>query len=108
MNIKKELGEKIKQLRKKRNLTQEKLSELINISQRNLAAIESGTNFVKAETLEKLMIALNTTTEELFANDDIKDRQELMSIIEKDIESIKNDRNKLRIVYKFLNFIKSL
>ena len=108
MNIKKELGEKIKQLRKSKNLTQEQLSEMININTRNLAAIEAGVNFVKAETLEKILTALNTTTEELFANDDLKDTSELIEKIQNDIETIKNDKQKLRAIYKFIICIKNL
>jgi len=57
MDIKKELGEKIRRVRKSRNLTQEELSEMIDISPRSLSNIEVGTCFVKVETLEKLSIA---------------------------------------------------
>lgn len=53
MNIKQELGEKIKRERKKRGLTQEQLAEMVDISSRNLSNIEVGQNFPKAETLEK-------------------------------------------------------
>lgn len=81
MNIKKELGQKIKSLRKKRGLTQERLSEIINISARNLVNIESGVNFPKAETLEKILKSLNVTTEELFANNHIKTNKELLECI---------------------------
>ena len=35
MNLKKELGEKIKRVRKQRNLTQEELAEMIEISPRS-------------------------------------------------------------------------
>lgn len=108
MNIKKELGAKIKQLRKNKNLTREKLAEIINISQRNLAAIEAGANFVKADTLEKLIIALDTTPEELFSNDYLRDIPELLDNIKSDINAIKQDKRKLQIIYKFINFIKNL
>lgn len=73
MNIKKTLGEKIKRVRKQRGYTQEQLAERIDIAPRNLSKIEVGACFVTAETLEKLLVALNVTTEELFANDHIKD-----------------------------------
>ena len=62
MNIKKELGEKIKRLRKSRGLTQEQLAELVDISSRNLSNIEQGISFAKAETLEKIIISLLYTT----------------------------------------------
>ena len=105
MSVKKSFGEKIKRLRKKRNLTQEELAEMINIAPRNLSKIEVGANFVTAETLEKLLAALNVTTEELFANDHIKDNKELLSEIYNQLDSIKNDSSKLETVYKMVGFI---
>ena len=105
MNIKKEFGEKIKRMRKNRNLTQEQLAEMIDISPRNLSGIEVGANFVKAETLEKILIALNITTEELFSNLEIKDNKELLADIIKDIKSIENDNSKLKRIYKMVKFL---
>ena len=104
MNIKKEFGEKIKRMRKNRNLTQEQLAEMIDISPRNLSGIEVGANFVKAETLEKILIALNTSTEELFSNVEIKENKELLADIIKDVKSVENDNSKLKRIYKMVKF----
>ena len=46
---------------------------MIDISSRNLSNLEIGASFLKAEILEKLLIALNITTEELFANNNEKE-----------------------------------
>ena len=105
LNIKKEFGEKIKRMRKKRNLTQEQLAELIDISPRNLSGIEVGANFVKAETLEKILVALNITMEELFSNVEIKDNKELLADIIKDVKTIENDNSKLKRIYKMVKFL---
>ena len=102
MNVKQELGAKIKRIRKKRGLTQEQLAELIDISSRNLSNIEIGVNFPKADTLEKLLKALEITTEELFANEHIKSNAELVKSINFYIESAKNDRKTLEKIYKIL------
>ena len=51
---------------------------MIDISSRNLSNIKIEASFLKAETLEKLLVALNITTEELFAN---KDEKELLADI---------------------------
>ena len=104
MNIKKELGEKIKRLRKKRNLTQEQLAEMIEIAPRNLSGIEVGANFVKAETLEKILLALDVSSEELFANDHIKDPEELIKEINNYIKLIEKDPKKLERVYKLVKY----
>ena len=108
MSVKKELGEKIKILRKKKKLTQEQLSEMIGINPRNLAAIENGENFIKSETLDKLLIALDVTTEEIFANDYLFNTDELTKKIYDYINLIKNDKMKLRVLYKFIICIKDL
>ena len=104
MDVKKSFGEKVKRLRKSRNLTQEQLAEMIDIAPRNLSRIEVGTSFVKAETLEKLLSALNVTTEELFANDHIKDPKELLADIYTNLEVVKNDTSKLEKIYNMIKF----
>lgn len=103
MGIKKELGKKIKHMRITRGYTQEKLSEMINISQKALSSIETGENFVTAETLDKLIIALETTTEELFATNKMKDPNELIKIINKNISLIGNDSERLEIILNLTN-----
>ena len=105
MNIKRELGEKIKTIRKKRNLTQEQLAEKIDISSRNLSNIELGVNFPKAETLEKILKVLDISTEDLFANEHIKSKEELILQINTYISFIKNDYKTLQLVYKLLRDI---
>ena len=102
MDIKKELGEKIKRIRKLRNLTQEQLAELIDISPRSLSNIEVGSCFVKAETLEKIIDNLNITTEELFANEHIKTKDELIIGIEGLLLKAEKDIKLLEKVYRVL------
>ena len=60
MDIKKELGKKIKEKRLSLNLTQEELAERIGISPKSLSQIELGNNFVSAQNLEAICIALKT------------------------------------------------
>lgn len=75
---------------------------MIDISSRNLSNLEIGASFLKAETLEKLLIALNITTEELFANNHIKDEKELLADIYTYINTLKNNSLKLEKAYKLL------
>lgn len=105
MGIKEELGKKIKRMRLNRGLTQEQLAETVDISQRTLSGIEIGENFMTAETLDKIIKALNTTSEELFATNNYKDKNELKSEIIEDLEFISKDSIKLDILY---NVTKSL
>ena len=66
MTIKKNLGNRIREIRISRSLTQEALAELVNISAKSLSQIELGNNFVSAETLEDICEALNINPKVLF------------------------------------------
>ncbi len=105
MGVKEELGKKIKRMRLNRGLTQEQLAEAVDISQRTLSGIEIGENFVTAETLDKIIKALNTTTEELFATNHLKKEQELLQEIQQNTLFIAKNPTKLDILY---NVTKSL
>lgn len=105
MDLKKVFGEKVKRIRKKKNLTQEQLAELIDISPRNLSKIEVGECFVKAETLEKILKALDISTEDLFAADHIKESEELINQIYNILDTVKNDNKKLEKIYKMAKFL---
>ena len=105
MGVKKELGKKIKAMRLQKGFTQEKLSEMADISQKALSSIETGENFITAETLDKLLIALDVTLQELFATDSVKEPEELLKLINENIAKICNNSQKLEIIY---NLTKSL
>lgn len=51
----KQLGQSIKSYRLKRNLTQEKLAEMCNLSTPHISNIERGTESISFSTLEKLL-----------------------------------------------------
>jgi len=105
MTIKKEFGKQIKNLRLANGYTQEKLAELLNISQRALSSIELGNNFVSAETIENLLNVFDITLEDLFATNSFKESNELLKMINKNISEIGDDPKKLEIIY---NLTKSL
>lgn len=90
---------KIKRIRILRGYTQEKLSELADISQRALSKIEIGENFVTAETLDKLLIALDITAEELFSTNHLKETSELLKMIDENLQKIGDNSEKLEIIY---------
>ena len=96
MGIKEELGKKIKRMRINRGLTQEQLAEAVDVSQRTLSGIEIGENFVTAETLDKIIKALNTTSEDLFATNHLKEEQELVEEIKKQYKNNFKKSNKIR------------
>lgn len=103
MGIKEELGKKIKALRIQRGYTQDKLSELIDISQRALSSIESGENFVTSETLDKLLAAFEITSEDFFATNKYKTSEELLKMINLNLLKISDKPEKLEIIYNLTN-----
>lgn len=104
LTLKKKLGNRIKVLRKKEGLTQEKLSEILEMDVPNLSNIECGKRFMTAETLEKIAKALNTTERELFDFREFAPSNYLESDI---IEIIKSFNNKeLKFVLDFLKSYK--
>ena len=56
MDVKKELGAKIKRIRQKEGLTQEQFAEKINIATRTLAGIEIGESFVSSQIIIKILV----------------------------------------------------
>ena len=97
MNIKKNLGNKIRKIRLDKGLTQENLAEKINLSAKSLSQIELGNNFVSAETLGDLCKALDISPKTLFDFDEINDNKDTWI---KEINSkIKYNKKLLKIVY---------
>ena len=104
LDIKKLFGQRLKELRIKKGLTQEQLAELINVGDRNLSKIECGKSFVKAETIAKIIIALNIQPKELFdfslPDEDISAKEALITAINEEKVNI----NLLYRIYRFLEY----
>ena len=74
------IGERIKELRKKNDLTQERLAEKIGISNVSLSKIENGKSFPDCDNLEKIICALEIKPYELFVsfNEDVAEYGEMI------------------------------
>ncbi len=103
MGVKQEFGKKIKRMRINRGLTQEELAEAVDLSQRAMSGIETGENFASAETIDKLVSALDTTLEELFATNHLKIEEDLRQEIDDKLDDLSRDNEKLVIVYNVIN-----
>ena len=104
-DIKKLLGKKIKHYRILNGLSQEKLSELLNISQRTLSGIECGNNFMTSQTLNKLFEVLRFSPDEMFQVGYLKPKKELISELIADIKALETNEEKLQLVYKLVKVI---
>jgi len=86
MNTKELLGLKVKEIRKLRKLTQEKLAELINVDSGYISKLEVGQNFPSIGTLEKIANVLEIELYDLFhfTNEKEKDfKKEISNIYDK-------------------------
>lgn len=102
MTLKKNLGNRIKELRKNKKLSQEKLSEMVDIAQNTLSGIENGDNFCTAETLEKIINALEIDASELFDFGHQKDNETLLQEIN---SMLKKTPDKIPEAYKVIKAI---
>ena len=66
MNTKELLVLKVKEIRRMRKITQEKLSEIIGVDNGYISKLEVGQNFPSIGTLEKIAKALDVELVELF------------------------------------------
>lgn len=103
MDNKKKLGLKIKELRKRKGLTQEELAELIQMEQNSISVMESGRNFPTLGTLEKIAKVLDVNLSDFFDYDYIED----IDVIKASAEDIisKMDDKQLRQLFKYVKSI---
>lgn len=66
MNTKELLGLKVKEFRKQRKITQEKLAEIIGVDNGYISKLEVGQNFPSISTLERIADVLGVELYELF------------------------------------------
>lgn len=99
MNIKKLLGKRIQDLRKRRKMTQEQVAEIMNIETTSLSNIENGKYYPTAENLEKILQILETTPQNLFQ---IEHYQEPENLIFEINQLLQKNPDKVRDIYKIV------
>ena len=93
-------GQKIKEFRKKRRLTQEQLAEIIDVDYQTISRIETGYYFTSFENLTKLADALNVEIKDFF---DFKTDENTEKIQDELSECIKKmSAEKLKKLSKFI------
>jgi len=102
-NLKVLLGKRIKELRNKKGLTQEELAELVGVGERNLSKIECGNNFVTADTLSKILMALDLDAKDLFDYEHHKSKETLKEEL---ITELNNNKIDVELLYKIYKIIK--
>jgi transcriptional regulator with XRE-family HTH domain len=101
------LGERIRELRKFKGLTQEQFAELIEVEQKHVSRLELGKSFPTIERLEKIANALNVPLRELFDFIHLADQDTQALSIEEMLKELSTENQK--IAYKvFSSIIRSL
>jgi len=100
MNIKDLFGRKIKEYRKRRNLTQSQLAELVNVDNKHISCIESGKNFPSADLIERLAMSLGVEPKDLFEFYHLQESEDLKSDIISMLEKL--NKEELSLAHKYL------
>lgn len=88
-------GRRIKELRKSKKLTQEQLSELLGLYQKQVGNIETGSYFTTMPNLEKLAEIFDVEIKDLFDFEHQKSKEELKNNIYNLIEEASDEQIKL-------------
>ena len=92
------IGARIKELRRAKNLSQDQLSERVEIDPKHLSRIELGKSFSSLETLEGISEVLQVELKDLFDFSHLEPSEIDKAQIEKLLDGLNQD--KLRLVYK--------
>ena len=103
MDAKKLIGARIKGIRAKKPITQERLAERVEINPKYLSSIERGKENPTLNTLIKLSESLEVDLGEIFSVVEIEDPAKRMSLITSLLD--KADSEQLKIISKIISAI---
>ena len=96
-------GKRIKELRNKNKITQEKLAEMIGVEQQQICRIEKGGCFTTIDNIENLSIALNVPIDELFNFSHQKESDALIKELNQLLQKASEDQ--IKLIYRIVNDI---
>ncbi|MGN0824179.1 MAG: helix-turn-helix domain-containing protein [Candidatus Coproplasma sp.] len=99
------LGERVKLVRNANKLTREKLAELIDVSPRFLAEVESGKVGVSLQTLKNLCSALSTTSDYLLGLDN-ENKISQLELIYNQLSNV--DEKFYPLIFALINELKNI
>ncbi len=100
MYLKKLFGLRIKEYRKKRDLTQAQLAELVSVEGKHISRIEAGHNFPSAELIGRLAKALSVEPKDLFEFYHHQEAIDLKESISQTLEVLTDEQ--LKATYKYI------
>lgn len=99
VDYRKKLGQRIRELRKKRGLRQEQLAELSDVEPTSVSNIENGRNYPSIQTLEKFINVLEISFSDVFQFEHNNQPENLLEEINK---ILKKHPDKISDVYKII------
>lgn len=98
------LGARIKELRKTKGLTQDQLSEVIDIDAKHLSRIEVGRSYPSLDLLEKTAVALHVDLKDFF---EYEHQTNSLGDLKKSIQILLHEANadKLQLILKILRAV---
>jgi len=97
------LGARIKDLRKSRKLSQNKVSEMVGIDPKHLSRIEVGSGYPSMDTLDKLAVVLNVDMKDFFDFVPERSRKELLQDLR--LLLLEAEPEKLKLIYRVVRNI---
>lgn len=97
------LGARIKELRKKRGLTQDQLAEMVDLAPRYVSLIEVGKGSPSLETIENVSRALAVDLKTLFDFMHLDDDAVSAGNLEKDLSELAEGNR--RLIYRIVNLM---
>ena len=99
MNKKILLGKRLRELRKRKGINQEKLAELISVEPATISNIENGKNYPSMMNLEAILNVLGFNFVDVFDFEHKKTTEDLLNEIN---EKLKNHPEKIEDIYKIV------
>ena len=96
----KDLGKRIKELRKSKGFTQERLSEIVGVDPKHLSRIECGKNVPSIDLITRISSVLGIELQMFFQTSHLKSKDSLIKEINKILDN--ETEEKVRLYYKIL------
>ncbi|MFQ5432290.1 MAG: helix-turn-helix domain-containing protein [Nitrospinota bacterium] len=95
INVRKKIGQRIKEIRKRRGLTQEKLAEKTGVTDKFIGAVERGESFASFAKLEAISKSLDCDLRHFFEIDYMDESEsQLARLIQKRVKLLSKDEKR--------------
>lgn len=98
------IGKRVRNLRKRSNLTQAQLAEKVNLTDESISRLETGKSIPSVEKLNEIALVLNAEIKDLF---DFKEDIESKKVLIKKLVNLlaTRDRQNVNLIYQIASMI---